>query len=217
MTDQARALEARSRLDFTRRTALSGGAAAIVASALTACGKSSENSNADATSYGVMKLKIDTVPLPAPTEVTGSAGQTVIPLKWKANSYDTVYYRVLADIEPEVATSDADADAGRTADGGVALDGVNAMCPSGILRTGKDIEEPFPENVFQERLSGGLKNSYDFNGTQLGRASVIPASASFRPKCGAAPSSTWATIDRSRSAWRSRRRSGAIVCTSGSQ
>ena len=46
MTDQARDLEARSRLDFTRRTALTGGAAAIVASALAACGKSSENSNA---------------------------------------------------------------------------------------------------------------------------------------------------------------------------
>jgi simple sugar transport system substrate-binding protein len=46
LTDQARPLEASSRLDFTRRTALSGGAAAIVASALAACGKSSEDSNA---------------------------------------------------------------------------------------------------------------------------------------------------------------------------
>ena len=46
MTDQARPLEDRSRLDFTRRTALSGGAAAIVASALAACGKSSEDSSA---------------------------------------------------------------------------------------------------------------------------------------------------------------------------
>src|ERR1700754_2900452 len=46
LTDQARPLEDRSRLDFTRRTALSGGAAAIVASALAACGKSSEDSSA---------------------------------------------------------------------------------------------------------------------------------------------------------------------------
>ena len=51
MTDQARALEARSGLDFTRRTALAGGGAALLASALAACGASSEDnaaSNGDA-------------------------------------------------------------------------------------------------------------------------------------------------------------------------
>jgi simple sugar transport system substrate-binding protein len=46
LTDQARALEARSRLDFTRRTALAGGGAALIATALSACGKSSEDSAA---------------------------------------------------------------------------------------------------------------------------------------------------------------------------
>jgi simple sugar transport system substrate-binding protein len=46
LTDQARPLETSSRHDFTRRTALTGGAAAIVASALAACGKTSEDSSA---------------------------------------------------------------------------------------------------------------------------------------------------------------------------
>ena len=52
MTDQARPLEARSRLDFTRRTALAGGGAALVASALAACGKSSEDNAASNGSAG---------------------------------------------------------------------------------------------------------------------------------------------------------------------
>ena len=46
MTDQARPLEAQSRLDFTRRTALAGGGAALLASALAACGQSSDDDNA---------------------------------------------------------------------------------------------------------------------------------------------------------------------------
>jgi simple sugar transport system substrate-binding protein len=51
LTDQARAQEGRSRLDVTRRTALAGGGAALLATALAACGKSSEDnaaSNGDA-------------------------------------------------------------------------------------------------------------------------------------------------------------------------
>ena len=46
MTDQARPLETSSRHDFTRRTALAGGGAALLATALAACGKSSEDSAA---------------------------------------------------------------------------------------------------------------------------------------------------------------------------
>lgn len=52
MTDQARPLEARSRLDFTRRRALAGGGAALLASALAACGKSSEDNAASDGSAG---------------------------------------------------------------------------------------------------------------------------------------------------------------------
>jgi simple sugar transport system substrate-binding protein len=52
LTDQARSLEARSRHEITRRTALAGGGAALLATALAACGKESEDSAASNGSAG---------------------------------------------------------------------------------------------------------------------------------------------------------------------
>jgi simple sugar transport system substrate-binding protein len=46
LTDQARPLEASSRLDITRRAPLAGGGAALLATALAACGQSSDDDNA---------------------------------------------------------------------------------------------------------------------------------------------------------------------------
>ena len=132
----------------------------------------SENSNANATSYGVLKLKVDTVLPPTPKDVEGSAGQTVIPMKWTGNTSDTVYYHVLAD--PMEWTGSTDVDAGPTADGGTPLDGLNAACPSAVLRAGKDIELPFSSQLFTDRVAVGT-NSYEFDGTALGTRKKIPA------------------------------------------
>jgi simple sugar transport system substrate-binding protein len=52
LTDQDGALEAQSRLDITRRTALAGGGAALLATALAACGKSSDDNAASNGSAG---------------------------------------------------------------------------------------------------------------------------------------------------------------------
>jgi simple sugar transport system substrate-binding protein len=52
LTDQDGALEVGSRLDFSRRTALVGGGAALLATALAACGKSSEDNAASNGSAG---------------------------------------------------------------------------------------------------------------------------------------------------------------------
>jgi simple sugar transport system substrate-binding protein len=52
LTDQARSLEAQSRLAMTRRTALAGGGAALLATALAACGESSDDNAASNGSAG---------------------------------------------------------------------------------------------------------------------------------------------------------------------
>jgi hypothetical protein len=134
----------------------------------------SENSTANATSYGVLQLKVDTTPPQPPTTTNANgeaSGQTVIPLTWKANTIDTNYYYALVDWG---ATTTGEFDAGVT-DGGLP-DGANPGCPSGVLRKGKDFNpDSIPNGILSTRLEGGLKSSYDFDGMDFHGAKTVPA------------------------------------------
>lgn len=127
----------------------------------------SEGSNATATSYGVLNLKVDTTVPPTPTNVNGSSGQTVIPLTWTANTYDTLNYWVLAD------ATDDEVDAGT---GENVLDGINMDCPSANLRAGKDFDvTAIPKGIIYAHEEGPGKHSHDFNGQQFGTKKAVAA------------------------------------------
>ena len=129
----------------------------------------SQNSTAAATSFGVLPLRVDTTAPMPPTGVIGETGQTVIPLRWTANTIDTNYYYVLAD---RGASTGGEFDAGP--DG--LPNGANPACPSGTLRGGTEFNaDSIPDDIFSKRLEGGLKSSYDFNGSEFRGKTVVPA------------------------------------------
>lgn len=137
----------------------------------------SQNSTADATSYGVMdKLRVDTTPPDPPAGLDPGTGQTVIPLTWTANSVDTNDYFVLAD-----KTQDGDVDAGAFGPDA----GVNPGCPSVLLRSGLDFDPTsIPANLYSKNLTGQVMHEYKFNGNDFPGKKYVAATVVARDLAG---------------------------------